>query len=110
MKLAEITRGGEDWLPSESVLKATGILREQGRNEEALKILETVNRQKAGSVWKKQIRSEYLATLLALNRKADAIAECGKFLKIEGMPPEEKGEIEKKLKELEGISSQSAQK
>jgi tetratricopeptide (TPR) repeat protein len=106
VKVNELTKGSVGWITFDAVLKASRILRGLGRNSEALKILETAPREKTSGSWRIQLYSAYLETLIALNRKADAVAECNKFLKIQGISAGEKDAIEKKLKELQGNAGQ----
>jgi hypothetical protein len=101
-----LTKGSVGWITFDAVLKASRILRGLGRNSEALKILETAPREKTSGSWRIQLYSAYLETLIALNRKADAVAECNKFLKIQGISAGEKDAIEKKLKEFQGDAGQ----
>ena len=82
-------------------LKAAGILRKLGRNEEALKILETSNPKKLAGPYRTQTELMYLDTLAAMGRKADAIDECNKILHRDVISAGEKDAIEKKLKELQ---------
>jgi tetratricopeptide (TPR) repeat protein len=106
VKVNELTKGSVSWITLDAVLKASNILRGLGRNGEALKMLETAPREKASGSWRIQLYSAYLETLIALNRKADAVAECNKFLKIQGISAGEKDAIEKKLKEFQGNAGQ----
>jgi hypothetical protein len=106
VKVNELTKGSVGWITFDAVLKASRILRGLGRNGEALKMLETAPREKASGSWRIQLYSAYLETLIALNRKADAVAECNKFLKIQGISAGEKDAIEKKLKEFQGNAGQ----
>ncbi len=110
VKVNDLTKGSVSWIAFDAVLKATNILRALGRNDEALKILETASREKASGSWRIQLYSAYLDTMIALGRKADAITECNKFLKIAGITAQEKAEIEKRLKAIQDDGSQSAQK
>ena len=104
VKVNELTKGAQWWMTIASVLKASAILRKLGSNEEALKILETADREKGSS--RIQVCSAYLDTLTALGRKTDAVAECNKFLKLNLTAAEKEG-MEKKLKELQGDTGQA---
>ena len=104
LKVNEMTKGSLGWMECSAVMKATAILRELGRNEELLKILETAGREKE-SPYRMQKYSAYVDALTALDRKAEAIAECNKFLQLK-ISAAEKSEIEKKLKVLQGEASQ----
>ena len=104
IKVNAMTKGSLGWMECSAVLKATAILRDLGRNEEVLKILETSDREKE-SPYRMQKYSAYVDALTALDRKAEAIAECNKFLQLK-ISVAEKIEIEKKLKILQGEASQ----
>jgi hypothetical protein len=113
LKVVELLKGSPGWINLTAVIRANAILRGLGRNDEALKIIESIDRKKMtvnAGTWRIQIYSAYLDTLAALGRKADAVAECGTFLKIADLTAAEKGEIEKKLKELQADASQPPKK
>ncbi len=113
LKVVELLKGSPGWTNLTAVIRANAILRGLGRNDEALKIIETLDRKKmtaASGTWRMQIYSAYIDTLSALGRKADAVAECGTFLKIADLTAAEKGDIEKKLKKLQGDTAQPQKK
>jgi tetratricopeptide (TPR) repeat protein len=99
--------------PLGATLQAAAILRARNKNEEALNILQTIDRGKitaAWGVWRMWIFSAYLDTLAALGRQADAIAECKKLLEVADVSTAEKAEIENRLKALRGDTAQPPQK
>lgn len=85
-----------------SVLQACKILSVQKRNVGALNILGRVDFNKASPPSRLRLYFAYMHMLVALNRKADAIAKGKKFLQFQKITVKEKEAIENLIREIEG--------
>ncbi|MFA7157993.1 MAG: tetratricopeptide repeat protein [Kiritimatiellia bacterium] len=101
---------GSWYMPVDATLKTAEILRARNKNEEALKALESLNFEVADGSWREKKYSSLEKTLVALNRKNDAIAKYQKALALNDLTPAEKTEFEKRINALRGDSAQAVQK
>jgi tetratricopeptide (TPR) repeat protein len=85
-----------------SVRQAFKILSVQKKNEDALNILGRIDFNKASPPSRLQLYSAYMHMLVALNRKADAIAKGKIFLQFQKITVKEKEAIENIIREIEG--------
>jgi len=106
IKVNEMARSENWWMPVAAVMRAADILRSLGRDDEALKMLETAGRDKKDS----RVCCAYLDALAAMGRKEDAIAWCKKMMQFEGLRAADKEALGKKLRELESNAGQPPQK
>ncbi len=95
--------GQGNWhMPTEATLKAAEILRARGKNQEALKIIETFTLDTADGSWREKKLSAFESTLLALNKKQEAIAKYHYVLTLKNLTPAERSGFEKRIKMLQG--------
>ncbi len=83
----------------QSVLKCAALLRETGKPEEALKILEPVQKTHPG-LFQSSIYEAYGDSYLALGRKAEAKAEYQKAIDEKGAPSRIVDRVKKKMEEI----------
>ena len=88
--------------PTSTTEAAAEILNAKSKSAEALKLLESFNLEIADGDWRAKKLSVYEKTLVALNRKNDAIGMYQKILALKNLTPVEKTEFEKKLQALQG--------
>jgi tetratricopeptide (TPR) repeat protein len=110
VKVNELTAGSYGWVTSVSVFRAVDILRARNKNEEALKILETFKVDEADGDYRRKKLLAFEETLVALNRKVEAIAKYQYVLALKNVTPAEKAEFEKRVNALRGDVAQSPEK
>ncbi|MFC1454300.1 tetratricopeptide repeat protein, partial [Verrucomicrobiota bacterium] len=88
------------WIKNNSVITAAGILRKQGKYDEALRMLDNLDINMKG-YWGIALLSAHARTFAAQGKKAEAIATFKKALGVKGINEAQKNAVQKSLKALE---------
>lgn len=100
---AQVIRKFENgnWIYLQAVISSTGILRTQGKYDEALQMLAKIDpKELAGNYWPPALRYAYGETYSAQGKKAEAIAKFKEALAVAGNG-EWKEPCQDRIKELE---------
>ena len=95
-------RDAYGWISMTCVTSAASILREQGKMDEALKVLGSLNTTKSTGYWGAAFRQAYAEVYAAQGKKTEAIAKMKEALETKGIAEWQKKALEKKLKALQG--------
>ncbi|MFA7160905.1 MAG: hypothetical protein WC299_16535 [Kiritimatiellia bacterium] len=88
------------WIKSTASVSAAGILRKQGKFDEAFRILENAGAGKMEGYWGFVMLASWADTLAAQGKKAEATAKYKKALSLKGVNEAQKKEAEKALQTL----------
>jgi tetratricopeptide (TPR) repeat protein len=88
------------WIKSTASVSAAGILRKQGKFDEAFRILENAGAGKIEGYWGFVMLCSWADTLSAQGKKADAVAKYKEALALKGINEAQKKEAEKVLQSL----------
>jgi len=88
------------WIKSTATVSAAGILRKQGKFDEAFRILENAGAGKMDGYWGFVMLCSWADTLAAQGKKAEAIAKYREALSLKGINEAQKKEAENVLQSL----------
>ena len=88
------------WIKSTATVSAAGILRKQGKFDEAFRILENAGAGKTEGYWGFALLCAWADTLAAQGKKAEAAAKYKEALALKGINEAQKKEAEKVLQSL----------
>ena len=85
------------WISLTSQSSAAVILREQGKTDEALKVLGSVDTSASIGYWGAAMREAYAESYFKQGKQAEAIATMKEAMEVEGVAAWQKTRLEKRL-------------